>query len=109
MKDTHIKEIRENLVHTYYEMKKADEFDKIIKLSDFLKENNAYDEFVKNFDLSYYRKCTFSSKENVNFINAFSWISSYVNDDKDWSDLSNKWNELKYVSYDMNWLLKEKD
>ena len=66
MKDTHIKEIRENLVHTieqhahelqtqlYFEKKKADVFDKIIKLSDFLKENNAYDEFVKNFDLSYY-------------------------------------------------------
>ena len=31
-----------------------DEFEKIIKLSDFLKENNAYKNFVKNFDLSYY-------------------------------------------------------
>ena len=61
MKDKHIKEISENLVHTieqhardrqtqlYFEKKKADVSDKIIKLSDFLKENNAYDEFVKNF------------------------------------------------------------
>ena len=39
---------------TYNPLK--NEFDESIKLSDFLKENNAYDEFVKNFDLSYYKK-----------------------------------------------------
>ena len=105
MKDKHIKEIRENLVHTNYEMKKADVFDKIIKLSDFLKENNAYDEFVKNFDLSYYRKCTFSPVENVNFINAFSWLD---NNADYWDDLIVKWDKLKYVSYDMDWLIHGK-
>ena len=116
MKDNHIKEIRENLVYTPEQQtttlkndKYADVFNKTIKLSNFLKKNNAYDEFVKNFDLSYYRKLTFSSKANVNFINAFSWISSHVDDDKDWSDLSNKWDELKYVSYDMNWLIHKKE
>ena len=121
MKDTHIKEIRENLDHTpeqyaheqqtqlYFEKKKADEFDKTIKLSDFLKENNAYDEFVKNFDLSYYKKCTFYPNANVNFINAFSWLSTYANDDKDWYDLSDKLNKLNYVSYYMDWLIHEKE
>ncbi len=82
------------------------EFDKSIKLSDFLKENNAYDEFVKNFDLSYYEKSTFSPVADVNFTNAFSWI---LNNTNDWCNLSNKWDKLKYVSYDMNWLIHEKE
>ena len=105
MKDKHIKEISENLVHIYYEMKKADEFVEIIKLSDFLKENNAYDEFVKNFDLSYYSKYASSLEENVNFMNAFSWI---LNNTNDWRKLNNEWDKLKYVSYDMNWLIHGK-
>ena len=78
------------------------EFDKSIKFSDFLKENNAYDEFVKNFDLRYYSKCTFSLVENVNFINAFSWLDNIADY---WYDLSVKWDKLKYVSYDMDWLI----
>lgn len=116
MKYKDIKEIIENLLHTLKQQtttlknnKYADIFDKSIKLSNFLKKNNAYDEFVKNFDLNYYKKCTSTLEENVNFINAFSWISSYLNDDKDWSDLSNKWNKLKHISYDMNWLIHEKE
>ena len=82
-----------------------DEFEKIIKLSDFLKENNAYNNFVKNFDLNYYRKYASSLEENVNFMNAFSWI---LNSTNDWCNLSNKWDKLKYVSYDMNWLIHGK-
>lgn len=80
------------------------EFDKSIKLSDFLKENNVYDEFVKNFDLSYYEKFTFSPVADVNFINAFSWVNST----NGWYDLNEKWDKLKYVSYDMNWLIHGK-
>ena len=83
-----------------------DEFDKIIKLSDFLKENNAYKNFVKNFDLSYYSKYASSLEENVNFMNAFSWILKNTND---WRKLNNEWDKLKYVSYDMNWLFMEKN
>ena len=82
------------------------EFDKIIKLSDFLKENNAYKNFVKNFDLSYYSKYASSLEENVNFMNAFSWIHNNTND---WRKLNNEWDKLKYVSYDMNWLFMEKN
>ena len=64
------------------------DIEKIIKLSDFLKENNAYDEFVESFDLSYYRKLAFSPKENVNFINAFSWSWCKLGNNFDfWNDL----------------------
>ena len=115
MKDNHIKEIRENLVYTPEQQtttlkndKYANVFDKTIKLSNFLKKNNAYDEFVKNFDLSYYIKYTSSPKENVNFMNAFDWTWRNTNVDY-WCNLSNQWDKLKYVSYDMNWLRHEKE
>lgn len=75
---------------------------KQIKLSEFLKENDAYDKFIKNFDINY---CI---DDNVRLYNAFYWNKTeqgliY------WDNLSDRWdlieNNLKI--YDMDWLLEK--
>ena len=78
-----------------------------IKLSEFLKENGAYERFVKNFDkeykASYHNGC-------MDIINAFDWDKSPENYSY-WNKLDNKWSDIDYdlKVYDMDWLLDDKE
>lgn len=74
-----------------------------MKLSEFLKENNAYDDFVKNFDKEFYEDKYMFSKCAVTLENAFHWEKR---NNTFWIDLYKKWNNYKDLKeYDMNWLL----
>lgn len=73
-----------------------------MKLSTFLKENNAYELFLKNFNKIFFKN---SCDINIEISNSHKW-----EDINYWAALSIKWdyivNDLK--EYDMNWLLDEK-
>lgn len=74
-----------------------------MKLSEFLKENNAYDDFVKNFDKEFYEDKYMFSKGAVTLENAFHWEKR---NNTFWIDLYKKWDNYKDLKeYDMNWLL----
>lgn len=79
---------------------------KEIKLSEFLKENNAYKVFVRNFDREYFID---TRSDEVRIINAFDWEDSEQRY-KFWDKLDDKWKEVNsdLKVYDMNWLLNEK-
>lgn len=79
---------------------------KKLKLSKFLKKNNAYKKFIKNFDKRYFKK------ESITFnllciVTSFNWGNSPEGYDY-WFTLSEKWKDKDRLKvYDMDWLLKK--
>lgn len=78
-----------------------------IKLSEFLKENGAYEKFVRNFDKEY--KASYLHRE-LDIINAFDWDKSPENYSY-WNKLDDKWGDIDddLKIYDMDWLIYEKE
>ena len=80
---------------------------KTVKLSEFLKEHGAYEEFVVNFDKGYARRNRF--EENVNGICvAFIWEESEQGHTY-WSDLNNTWKVIPDKENDLEWLMLGSD
>ena len=73
-----------------------------VKLSEFLKENNAYEKFVENFDKKFYDMTLMVSnnKKSVNIHNSFKWDNNY----EYWTSLFLKWDVNTIKDYDMDWL-----
>lgn len=78
---------------------------KEIKLSEFLKENGAYDKFVKNFDKE------FRQVINIVQIGTAFWWEDTKQGWEYWTELNTKWKEINedLRVYDMDWLLDEKE
>lgn len=79
---------------------------KEIKLSEFLRENGAYEKFVKNFD----KDCYDITENHIEIANCFNW--GYTNEGCDyWNCLYAKWEALStsLKVHDMDWLLDEKE
>jgi len=70
-----------------------------MKLSDFLKENNAYDNFCSSFDLE------FQKGDIVCIGSSFDYTESGYGTSF-WVDLNKKWFLCHNKEYDMDWLIK---
>lgn len=79
---------------------------KEIKLSEFLKDNGAYDKFIKNFD----KDCYDITNNHIEIANCFNWGDTNEGCDY-WNCLYAKWEALStsLKVYDMDWLLDEKE
>ena len=77
-----------------------------IKLSEFLKEQGAYEKFVKNSDIVYFNNENFDGK--VTLLNAFDWQDSKEGYHY-WCKIYDKWYELvtNIKVYDMDFLLEK--
>jgi hypothetical protein len=74
-----------------------------VKLSDFLKENNCYDEFLENTDREYVPN-NFKSYVDSAICSAFYWRNSKQGFDY-WCNIDIKWKAIKHKTNDMLWLL----
>lgn len=83
---------------------------KEIKLSEFLKENDAYNRFINNFDRSVYNYITgeSSGSSEVEILNAFDWGYSSERFNY-WNKLDDRWSDIDddLKVYDMDWLLEK--
>ena len=76
-----------------------------VKLSDFLKQNNCYGEFVNNFDKEL-KGQIFKDYTNDVITNAFDWYKTKQGYDY-WNDIDYRWSEIEHKVNDMLWLLDE--
>lgn len=79
---------------------------KKLKLSKFLKKNNAYKKFINNFDKRYFKK----ESIYLNFVGifvSFDWMNTPEGDEY-WDILHRKWMDKDRLKvYDMDWLLEK--
>lgn len=80
---------------------------KQVKLSEFLKENGAYDKFVENFNKSYFN-IEKRGNTRIKISNCCCWEDSEEGFNY-WIKLDDKWQELDddLKVYDMDWLLED--
>jgi hypothetical protein len=74
-----------------------------VKLSDFLKENDCYDEFIEIFDREYAGIRDF---QNNPVLRAFNWVRTKQGHTY-WGKIHDKWKVIEYKTNDMLWLLDE--
>lgn len=79
---------------------------KKLKLSKFLKKNNAYKKFIKNFDVIFFKKES-TLLNLVCIVTSFNWENSPEGYEY-WFTLSEKWKDKdRLKEYDMDFLLKK--
>ena len=90
-------------------MKKEKEVVKlgVTKLSDFLKENNCYEEFINNFDKEF-RYENWKRGDLGSLICAFGWGSNTQGLEY-WDTLNTKWENLKHKENDMVEFFEDKE